>query len=258
MTALRLRLGLRVADFPGEQTCGGCGMRITADDLGPHALLCGKGRRTTAHNRIRDHLADLVRVSDGSAQIEVQWARAVDGVDPPLDERRPADILTSAAPLGGVGSVALDVGVTTPFTAEALRSAELDVLEAYRTKKLRKYADAADAARWRYWPVVISAFGRAHAEAKKAVHRLSLAAARRYGDAKASTIESAWSRNCGTLLMERASSMVRRCRPTVPLPAALGGVADDDAGVWPAKRRRRAANGVPAVGADGPTAPLGD
>src|SRR5271154_3705019 len=80
-----------------------------------------------------------------------------------------ADILTSAAPLGGVGSVALDVGVTTPFTAEALRSAELDVLEAYRTKKLRKYADAAEAAQWRYWPVLISAFGRAHAEAKKTV-----------------------------------------------------------------------------------------
>ena len=103
--------------------------------------------------------------------------------------------------------------------------------------------------------MVISAFGRAHAKAKKAVHWLAVAAARRYGETKASRIEDGWWRNCGTLLMERPCTMVSRCRPTVPLPTALGGVADDLAEVRPAKRQRRAADAAPAVGADGPTAP---
>jgi hypothetical protein len=156
-----------------------------------------------------------------------------------------------------VGSVALDVGVTTPFTAEALKRDDVDVLEAYRGRKVAKYAAAADAARWRYWPVVISAFGRPHAEAKKAVHRLAIAAARRYGVANGSTIEKAWWRTCGTLLMERACSMVSRCRPTAPLPAGLGGVAEDRGGGREATRRRRATGGALAVGADGPAAPVG-
>jgi hypothetical protein len=256
-TALRLRLGVDVADYPGVEPCGECATLVSASDFGRHALLCAKGRRTTAHNRIRDHLAQLASVSDAAVQTEAQWATACSGgADPPLDARRPADILTSAAPLGGVGSVALDVGVTTPFTEDALKRADVDVLDQYHSRKVAKYREAAAAARWQYRPVIVSAFGRAHAEAKKVVHRLSLAAAKKFGEPNASRIEGGWWRNCGTLLMERACRMVDRCRPTVRLPAAFGGVDEDRAGDrWP---KRRAADGAPWVGCDGPAVPAGD
>jgi len=88
----------------------------------------------------------------------------------------------------------------------------------------------------------------AHAELTNAVvrrvwrRRAAGGAIRRYGVKSATMIETAWWRNCSTLLMERASSMVRRCRPTVPLPAVLGGVADDVAGCG-----RRSGGGVPRM-----------
>jgi hypothetical protein len=258
VTALRLRLGIDVSAYEGEEPCGECGILLTAADAGNHALLCARGKRTTGHNRIRDLLADLARASDGSAQTEVPWAPAACAPDPPLDERRPADILTSAAPLGGVGFVAIDVGITTPMTQEGLKRAGVDVLEAYCARKIAKNTDAATAAKWQYRPVIISAFGRRHAEATNVVHRLAMAAARRYG-VKPAQIESAWWRNCTTLLMERASMMVERCRPTVRLPCTLGGVDEDAAGAEPHARRRRRTDGDGAwVGADEPTAPEGE
>lgn len=159
-TAVRLRLGLNVAEYSGEEPCGECGMRLVAEDIGPHALLCAKGRRTVGHNRVRDHLADLVRASDSTVQTEVGWGVAVCDGDACVDARRPADILTSAAPLGGVGYVALDVGITTPHTAAAVARAGLDVLDEYYKAKQRKYENAAAAAKWQYRPVIISAFGR--------------------------------------------------------------------------------------------------
>src|SRR5208282_2976158 len=61
VTALRLRLGLDAAEYMGAEPCGECELPVTADDFGPHALLCARGRRTVGHNRIRDHLADLAR-----------------------------------------------------------------------------------------------------------------------------------------------------------------------------------------------------
>jgi len=199
-----------------------------------------------------------VRVSDGSAQIEVQRAQAVGGVDFPLDERRPADILTSAAALGGVGSVALDVGITTPHTAEGVTRPALDVLEKYYEDKMRKYADVAAAAKWQYRPLIISAYGRAHCEAKKVVHRLALAAGRRFGAKSAGRIESVWWRNCATLLMERACSMVARCRPAGRLLHTLGGVADDLSGRRHPRRDGGPDAGAVVIGADGPIVPLGD
>lgn len=252
-TALRLRLGLNVAEYSGEEPCGECGTTLVAEDLGPHALLCAKGRRTVGHNRVRDHLADLVRASDSTVQTEVGWGAAVCDGDACVDARRPADILTSAAPLGGVGYVALDVGITTPHTAAAVARAGLDVLDEYYKAKQRKYGDAAAAAKWQYRPVIISAFGRKHGEAKKVVHRLALAAARRYGVKDAAMIEKAWWRNCGTLLMERASSMVDRCRPTARLPPTLGGVADGQGEV---RHVERDGTNPLVVGADGPTTPF--
>jgi hypothetical protein len=257
VTALRLRLGVDVAEYDGAQKCGECERRITASELGRHAMLCAKGRRTTAHNRIRDHLAGLAKICDSATETEVQWAAAVGSGGPNIDARRPADILTSAAPLGGVGYVALDVGITTPFTVAAMSRPDYDVLGAYRAEKVRKYATAAADAKWDYRPVIISAFGRRHTDAKHVVHRLAVAAAKRFGVKSATKIEDAWWRNCGTLLMERACRMVERCHPTAVLPAAYGGVADDASGAPHAERRWRA-DGAPGVGADGPAVPVGD
>ena len=73
----------------------------------------------------------------------------------------------------------------------------------------------------------------------------------------AAIIETGWWRNCSTLLMERASSMVSKCRPTVRLPATLGGADDDRAGVRHPRRIDGAECAV-VVGADAPTPPAGE
>ena len=106
--------------------------------------------------------------------------------------------------------------------------------------------------------MIISAYGRAHADAKKIVHRLAEAAGRRFGGTSAATIERAWWRNCGTLLMERASSMVTRCMPHGVLPHTLGGVRDDLAIVRHAARVGEECGDGVVVGADVPAAPVGD
>ena len=130
------------------------------------------------------------------------------------------------------------------------------MLEQYRTRKLTEYAAAAEAARWQYRPVIMSAFGRVHSDAKRIVRRLAAAAAKRFGGAVASQIEDAWWRNCATLLMERACRMVEKCRPVVALPAELGGVDVDR--VAPRRATVRAGDGAPGIGADGPASPVGD
>ena len=132
------------------------------------------------------------------------------------------------------------------------------IWEEYHKTKMRKNADAAAAARWQYRPMIISAYGRAHSDARKIVHRLSAAAGRRFGGHSATRIECAWWRNCGTLLMERACSMVTRCMPHGVLPHTLGGVADDRVDLRHEVRIGDAdARGVVA-GADGPATPVGD
>ncbi len=238
--------------------CAECELRMEAEDVGRHALLCAKGKRTIGHNRVRDHLADLARLSDGRTQTEVGWAAAVSAGGVDGDARRPVDILTSAAPLGGVGSVAIDIGITTPHTATAVQSAAHDPLEAYYVAKQRKNEDAASAARWQYRPMIISAYGRAHGEATKIVKRLALAAGRRFGAKSAARIERAWWRNCGTLLMERACSMVTRCTPRGVLPHTLGGVLDGRTEDRHERRLEDVDAGGVVVGADGPTIPAGE
>jgi hypothetical protein len=248
VTALRLRLGVSVASYPGVEKCGECEGPFTASDIGNHALVCARGQRVVGHNRIRDHLADLAKVSDSTTATEVAWATALGSG---IDGRRPADILTSASPMGGVGSVALDIGITCPHTFAALTSPNVDPLDDYHLRKMTKYRDLAGAAGWSYKPVLMSAFGRPHADATTVVRRLAKAASRTYGVDKAGAIEAAWWRNCGTLLAERAARMVARCCPIVELPRELGGAGDELAGAAPA--RGGAAVDVSAVvaGAEG-------
>ena len=81
--------------------------------------------------------------------------------DPDVEGLRPADILLSAAPLGGAGDCALDAGVTNPCTAAALASPRHDAVHDYYVRKVRKNEAACKAAGWEYRACVVSCFGRA-------------------------------------------------------------------------------------------------
>ena len=252
ITNLRLRLGLPVLDYEGVAPCAECDKPFSAEDIGNHAMCCAKGRSVEGHNRIRDHLADLARIVDSSTSIEEPCAAATASVA----RKRPADILTSASFIGGVGSVAIDVGVACPHTEEAIRRVGVDVLDAYWRKKKDKYERMTKEAGWEYYPVILSSYGRPHDEAVRAIHRLTMAAARRFGVEDGGKIECAWWRNCSTLVAERVANMVRKCSPTVQLPRVLGGVDHEEVPVRP-----RGGNGhidKVVVGADGPSGGQGE
>jgi hypothetical protein len=257
LSALRLRLGLPVATFAEQLPCGECKAYFCAADLGTHALLCARGQRAIGHNRIRDHLAALARVSDAATVTEAAWTTS--SSSSPIDGRRPADILTSAAPFGGVGSAALDVGITAPFTGDALRSAAVDPLDEYRTRKHHDYDALCRAARWDYKPLILSAFGRAHSDTRSTIHKLCVAAAKAFGGGDVARTEAAWWRNATTLLMERNARMVERCLPTILLPPALGGADEGRWGTVPPRARRGAASAEALVsGAVAPRLPTGE
>ncbi len=243
VTALRLRLGLPVATYAGPLPCGECGRELNADQLGQHALLCARGCRVLGHNALRDHVAALARISDSSTVVEAS-----------IQGRRPADILTGAAPLGGLGWMALDVGVTTPFTSDAARSPTTDVLDEYRKKKLIDYGDSCSSVGWEYRPLIFSAFGRAHEDTHHVIHRLCVAAAKSFGGTDVTRAEAAWWRNAGTLLAERAARMVERCRPVLVLPPVIGGTDEAGWDVEPSRARHRATAAVESLvdGADAP------
>ena len=221
LTCLRIRLGLPVEPFAGIGKCSECGKKYTAEGMGPHALVCAKGQSVKGHNRIRDHLADLAKISDGTTSTEQKVGSAA---DEDAENLRPADILTSASPLGGVGLAALDIGIKCPFATSAAEGR--DIVEDYRMEKIRKYNRVAKDAGWDYRPMTMSCFCRPHPDTVMVVHRLARAAARKFGVEDVSRIEERWWKNCSTLLAERVANMVLRCSPTIPLPTALGGVVD--------------------------------
>jgi hypothetical protein len=248
-SALRIRLGLPLASYVGALPCAECGGGVEADDLGRHALLCAKGKRTIGHNMLRNHVASLAHISDPCTRTEVSWASPIPVDGAIVGRQRPADILTTAAFIGGVGPAALDVGITTPFTAEASRAPHIDTLEAYRTKKLQQRDAGCKAVGWRYEPLIFSALGRAHDRTASIIHKLCHAASRAFGCVDPRRAEAAWWRNATTLLMERNARMIERCRPIVDPPPILGGV--DDAkwdSVSPPRRRARVIRAEALVG----------
>ncbi len=264
VTALRLRLGLPVASYTRAASCAECGVMFTADAIGDHALLCAKGMRVVGHNHLRDHVAALARVSDSTTQTEVSPAFATDGGGAPASSshRRPADILTSAAPLGGgVGRVALDVGIACPFNSDGMRLPTVDVLSEYRERKIADNTQSCAEAGWRYMPLVISTFGRAHDVTKNLIHRLAVAAGKAFGGADVTRTETTWWRNATTLLMERNARMVSRCLPRLSLPPIISGVDESRWGhAVPPRATRRAQVRAEALvaGGDGPRPPHGD
>lgn len=226
ITAVRLRLGLAVTKYAGSAECAECGREKEDHEIGNHALCCAKGRSVQGHNKIRDILADLARVSDGGTSTE-EGERVI-GQDGREQRLRPADVLTNASPFGGVGSAALDIGICCPHTAAAIARRGGDVLEEYKETKMRKNDAAAKQLGWTYKPMTISCYGRPHSDTVRAVRQLASAAARRYGEENVKRIEDSWWKKCSTLLAERAANMVMKCSPSIPLPRVLGGRADGD------------------------------
>jgi hypothetical protein len=227
-TAIRLRLGLPVAPFQGSLPCAECSREFDADDFSRHALVCARGKRCIGHNQIRDHIAALARIPDPSTQIEVSSSSAssLAGLSE-VNGRRPADILTSAAPWGSVGCVAIDLGVTTPWTAEAINNPALDSLDEYQRRKSQESTARCLGTGWTFKPFIISSLGRPHSSAVDIIHKICVAAAKAYGGTNVARAESTWWRNAGTLLMERAARMVECCRPLHPLPPPILGGVDE-------------------------------
>ena len=223
ITCLRMRLGMAPESYDGAAKCSACDREVTAEWMGIHALCCAKGQSVKGHNRVRDHLADLAKISDATTSTEQKVGSAAGAA---AENWRPADILTSASPFGGVGSAALDVGITCPLAASAQEGQ--DAVDMYRTKKIRKYKVIAERAHWQYHPVIMSCFGRPHVESVRLVRRLAQAAGRKFGVEDVARIEERWWKHCSTLLAERVADMVLRCSPTIGLPPALGGEVDAD------------------------------
>ncbi len=126
---------------------------------------------------------------------------------------------------------ALDVGISCPIAPSA-RDGE-DVVDVYRLTKIRKYEQVAKVLGWEYRPVTMTCFGRPHQKSIDVVHRLAMAAARKFGVEDVWRIEARWWQNCSTMLAERAANMVLRCSPTIRVPRELGGgrdCEDDDGG----------------------------
>lgn len=96
ITCLRLRLGLAVVPYEGPAKCSECGREYNAEEMGPHALCCGRGQSVKGHNRVRDHLASLAKVSDGQTSTE-QKVGSVD--DAERENWRPADIRHKRLPI---------------------------------------------------------------------------------------------------------------------------------------------------------------
>ncbi len=230
ISAVRVRLGIPVSNFVGTRQCAECSADVSAASLGPHALLCGRGVRIVGHNHLRDHLLTLARASDPAARLEVALANSV----PNPDNRRPADILLSASPLGGgaAGRCAVDVGITAPHNDCARRS-DLEPTEEHFKRKIAASKALCDSAGWQFLPFIVSAYGRPHPDAKHLVHKLAVRAAREYVVEPAPRLEATWWRNASTILMARVAAMVERCRPAPPVAEGLAGARESLRGVVP-------------------------
>ena len=175
--------------------------------------------------------------------------------EPNVDRLRPADILTSAAPFGGVGLAAIDVGIVAPHTAEALADLARDQIDEYKRRKVQEKTGTCRTLGWSYHPFILSAFGRADDDAIDIIHSLAVAASKAFGGSSPARTERAWWRNAGTLLMERAARMVERCRPSIELPPILSGVDEDAFGVVPSRPRRQPSAKPAALVVGGDDAP---
>ena len=159
--AVRIRIGAHLTEDPALCPRYGCSI---VERTAAHALCCASPQGTHGHYEIRDSLLHLTHLADPNASTEVPEIIAS---APAL---RPADIFTSAALPGGMA--ALDVGVCSPDAS----GAGADCCEAMWRSKRSHYADYAgemQACGVTYAPLVISCYGRWHAESATFLDRIA-------------------------------------------------------------------------------------
>ncbi len=122
LRAMRLRLGC--AHLSHDLLCASCGERVL-DRKAYHDPCCARGESTRGHNRVRDVMHSGFVASDPGASVEVL------GLIPSHPDRRPADVLTTAAQPNKI--TAVDVGITAPGAGE-------DCVESMRQEKVRKHS----------------------------------------------------------------------------------------------------------------------
>ena len=215
--ATRIRLGASLTDEPF--VCPRCSHVVGRTAY--HGLCCANPQATHGHYEVRDHLLNAVRLADPAASTEEPELIAS---RPAL---RPADIFSSAAIPGGMA--ALDVGITSPDAT----GAGADCTEAMWRQKRSHYADHAGELRAigvTYVPMVLSCYGRWHAESAAALDRVMVQASRRLGIACHRPLLRRARAAIGVAVWRRAAAMVRACLPKPSreeLALLFGEPADD-------------------------------
>ena len=144
---------------------------------------------------------------------------------------RPADIFTSAAIPGGMA--ALDVGIASPDAA----GAGDDCVESMWRRKRGAYAEHFEEMRAvgvTYVPIVLSCYGRWHADSAVTLERVCQQAARRLGIADHRPILRRAQAAAGVAIWRRAAAMARACLPAPSaeaMAALFGDVDGEDADV---------------------------
>ena len=127
----------------------------------------------------------------------------------PDSDRRPADVLSEAF---GPGTQAIDVSVASP----GAQNAGTDCCASRWSQKLAKYGPWLDHLANQgiaYRPFVISAFGRPHPDARRAVASLAHRVARRRGHCDGRAVESAIWADIAVALWRRNARQLRACLP---------------------------------------------
>jgi hypothetical protein len=155
--------------------------------------------------------------------------------------------------------MAVDVGIVAPHNLHAIRC-DSDPLAEYAKRKNAKSRGGCETAGWKFFPFIVSAYGRPSPDAARMVSRLCTKAAREFVVEPPKRLETNWWRNATTLLMIGAAAMVERCRPALEVASGLDGSREHMRGVEPHAPLRRSslANTLaPSVveGAFAPTAP---
>ena len=222
--AARIRIGAHLTDDPF--VCPRCNAEVVGRTAS-HALCCANPQATHGHYEARNQLLNVVHLADPSATTEEPEVIAS---RPAL---RPADIFTSAAIPGGMA--ALDVGITSPDASHA----GADCVESMWREKRGHYAAHADemrAAGVTYVPMVLSCYGRWHAESAAVLERIAVQVGRRLGIACHRPLHRRARAAVGVAIWRRAAAMARAC---LPRPSAeefallLGEAADEVEGTPP-------------------------
>ena len=164
IVALHLHLGN--AALPLAPPCACCGSSLS--EGGMHSLHCPVAQKVTGHNAVWDALLPLVQACDPVADVKLAGLLSD-------SQCHPTDILTSAAPCGGLA--VLDVGVALPDVAVASDDCTASMYQ-WKVAAYSPVEHAELAAQGiQYHPVVFTCYGWAHPEANGFLSHLAATAA---------------------------------------------------------------------------------